>query len=270
MPAPNEITPKQLARLIGTPECPVLIDVCIDEDFQPHSTIIPGARRHPHTCIEDLVPDLTQHKTVVMCYKGLKLSQGAAALLRHHGVFCEVLMGGVTAWRDAGLPMVPFDKIPFQDNGSTLWVTGHRPKIDRIACPWLIRRFIDPYAKFLFVAPTEVLNVAEKFNATPFDVEHCVLTHRGDACSFDTFLEEFDLNIEPLSRLATIIRGADTNRHDLAPECAGLLAVSLGLSRMYKDDLVQLKAGFDIYDALYRWARDAVDETHVWPSVAKA
>ena len=264
MPALNEITPQQLSRLIGTPECPVLIDVCTDDDFNTDARLIPGARRHPFHKIEDLVPELSGQKVIVICFKGLKLSQGAAALLRHHGITCETLQGGNIAWRKADLPLVPIDKIPMQPDGTTLWVTRHRPKIDRIACPWLIRRFVDPRAKFLFVAPAQVHNVAEKFNASAFDVEDCFWTHRGENCTFDTMVDEFGLNTQAMQKLATIIRGADTDRHDLAPEAAGLMAASLGLSRIYRNDLEQLQAGIHLYDAFYRWARDASDETHTW------
>jgi rhodanese-related sulfurtransferase len=266
MPTPTQITPQQLARLIGTPDCPVLIDVCIDEDFNEDPRIIPSARRYSFNRIEDLAPELKGNKVIVICHKGLKLSQGAAALLRNHGIACETVQGGIVAWRETGLPLIPADKAPFQPDSPTLWVTRHRPKIDRIACPWLIRRFVDPRAKFLFVSASQVLNVAERFNATPFDVEDCFWTHRGDKCTFDTMIEEFALDIEPLHRLATIVRGADTDRLDLAPEAAGLMAVSLGLSRMHRDDLAHLEAGIDIYDAFYRWARDASDETHSWPA----
>jgi hypothetical protein len=144
-------------------------------------------------------------------------------------------------------------------------VTRHRPKIDRIACPWLIRRFVDPNARFLFVAPASVMDIADRFSATPFDVEGVFWSHRDERCTFDTMLEEFCLETEALKRLATVVRGADTNRHDLAPEAAGLLAVSLGLSRMYRNDLEQLEAGLVLYDAFYRWSRDATDEGHDWP-----
>jgi hypothetical protein len=145
-------------------------------------------------------------------------------------------------------------------------VTRSRPKIDRIACPWLIRRLVDPQAVFLFVAPSEVQAVAERFEATPFDVENVFWSHRGERCTFDVMIEEFGLASEPLDRLATIVRAADTARLDLAPEAAGLLAASLGLSRMYADDLAQLDAGMLLYDAFYRWCRDATGETHNWPS----
>jgi hypothetical protein len=145
-------------------------------------------------------------------------------------------------------------------------VTRLRPKIDRLACPWLIRRFIDPTAQFLFVAASQVEAVADRFGATPFDIEGVHFSHRGDGCTFDAMLEEFALQTDPLLRLATIIRGADTDQLDLAPQSAGLLAASLGLSRMYRDDLAQLEAGMGLYDAFYRWCRDAVDETHDWPA----
>jgi hypothetical protein len=158
--------------------------------------------------------------------------------------------------------------LPQRDSaGRTVWVTRARPKVDRIACPWLIRRFVDPDAVFLFVAPTEVAGVAERFQATPFDVDGAFWSHRGDKCSFDTMVEELGLGgFEALLRLAVIVRGADTAHPELAPQAAGLLAASLGLSRIYPDDHQQLEAGILIYDAFYRWCRDAVDETHDWVS----
>ena len=266
MPSPNEITVAQLSRLIGTTKAPVLVDICIDEDFNEDPRLIPGSFRHDFRYVSTLAPTLANRRVVVICQKGKKLSQGAAAVLRDRGIAAETLEGGIFAWRDAGEPMVPAAKLPSRNGeGRTVWVTRHRPKIDRIACPWLIRRFVDPNALFLFVSPAEVLSVAEKFEATPFDVENVFWSHRGDRCTFDIMIEEFALVTKPLQRLATIIRGADTNRHDLAPEAAGLLAASLGLSRMYRDDLEQLEAGMLLYDAMYRWARDATDEGHDWP-----
>lgn len=148
-------------------------------------------------------------------------------------------------------------------------MTRSRPKIDRIACPWLIRRFVDPSAVFLFVAPSEVTAVGERFSATPFDVEDVAWSHRGDLCTFDVMVADFGLASLPLQHLAAIVRGADTDRPEVAPESAGLLAISLGLSRVYADDLEQLEAGMTVYDALYRWCRDATDEAHSWPTSAK-
>jgi hypothetical protein len=203
----------------------------------------------------------------VSCQKGRKLAEGAAAWLRHRGALAEVVEGGFEAWRDAGLPLVPLASVPPRNaQGATVWVTRSRPKIDRIACPWLIRRFVDPGAVFLFVAAAEVDAVADRFGATPFDIENTRWSHRGELCTFDIMVEAFGLSSEPLLRLAAIVRGADTAHLDLVPEAPGLLAISLGLSRMYADDLAQLEAGMLIYDALYRWCRDATGETHNWPA----
>jgi len=263
----NSISPDKLARLIGTPKCPILIDVRTDEDFFADPHLIPGSLRRSHVNASDWANDHAGRSVVVACQKGLKLSQGVAAWLRHAGAAADSLEGGIEAWARAGLPRVAADKLPARDpQGRTVWVTRARPKVDRIACPWLIRRFVDPSAVFLFVAPPEVDAVADRFGATPFDVEGVFWSHRGETCTFDTMIEEFGLATEPLLRLATIIRGADTARPDLAPEAPGLLAASLGLSRMFSDDLAQLEAGMTLYDAFYRWCRDATGETHNWPN----
>jgi hypothetical protein len=201
-------------------------------------------------------------RVIVTCQRGRKLSEGSAALLRSRGVQAETLEGGHVAWAEAGLPLVPAALMA----QTALWVTRHRPKIDRIACPWLIRRFVNPAAQFLFVAPAEVPAVAQYFTATPFDIEGVTFTHRGEGCSFDALLDDFNLHSPALDRLALVIRGADTDRHELAPQSAGLLALSVGLSRQYRDDLQQLDAAMPLYDALYRWARDGHDEGHDWPA----
>ena len=265
----NTISAEKLARLIGTPKCPVLVDVRTDEDFASDPRLVPGSIRRPFAQVADWAHELSGRAAIVVCQKGLKLSHGAAAWLRHAGIPADSLEGGALAWAQAQLPMVPADRIPPPDpQGRTIWVTRSRPKIDRIACPWLIRRFVDPTAVFLFVPTPEVQGVAERFSATPFDIEgeDIFWTHRGDLCTFDVMVDEFGLATEPLKRLATIVRGADTARLDLAPEAPGLLAASLGLSRMYADDLAQLEAGLSLYDAFYRWCRDAAEETHNWPS----
>jgi rhodanese-related sulfurtransferase len=263
----NSISPDKLARLIGTPKCPILIDVRLAEDFAAEPQLVPGARRRDHRSVIDWAVDFSGSATIVICKRGGKLSEGVAAWLRHAGASADVLEGGHEAWAKAKLPSVPVAKLPPRDpQGRTVWVTRARPKVDRIACPWLIRRFIDPSAIFLFVAASEVQAVAENFAAVPFDIENVFWSHRGDLCTFDVMIEEFGLGTEPLKRLATIVRAADTARLDLSPEAPGLLAASLGLSRMYSDDLEQLEAGFALYDAFYRWCRDATDETHNWPS----
>ncbi|RYE72338.1 MAG: sulfurtransferase, partial [Hyphomicrobiales bacterium] len=190
-----------------------------------------------------------------------------AAWLRHEGVEAENLAGGFEAWREGGGLLVETGKLPKRDaKGRTLWVTRARPKVDRIACPWLIRRFVDREAVFLFVSASEVADVADRFGATPFDIDGVFWSHRGERCSFDTMIEEFGLTSPALDQLATIVRAADTARLDLVPQAAGFLAASLGLSRMYRDDLAQLEAGMLLYDAFYRWCRDANEETHNWPS----
>jgi hypothetical protein len=144
------------------------------------------------------------------------------------------------------------------------WVTRERPKIDRVACPWLIARFIDREPTFLFVPSAEVHRVAEAVGAIPFDIEGVELTHDGPLCSFDAILAKYSLDDTALRDLAVIVRGADTDDLQLAPQCAGLLAISLGLSRLFDDDHEQLRHGFLIYDALYAWLREARAERHTW------
>lgn len=267
MPAPNAISFDKLTRIIGTPRAPLLLDVRSEEDFAADPRLLPGAVRVDDQALAALAPQLGGQPSIAVCQAGHRRSQGAAAWLRAEGCASEYLDGGFEAWRSAGLPLIDPGKLPARDaQGRTVWVTRSRPKIDRIACPWLIRRFLDPRAIILFVAPAEVVGVAERYNASPFDIEGVFWSHRDDLCTFDVMLAEFGLGIPALDRLATIVRGADTARLDLAPEAAGLLAASLGLSRMYSDDLEQLEAGMLLYDAFFRWARDATDETHNWPT----
>jgi len=144
------------------------------------------------------------------------------------------------------------------------WITRERPKIDRVACPWLIARFIDATPEFLFAPPGEVLRLAAEQGATPFDVEGVELSHEGPRCSFDALLQKYRLTDPALQEIALIVRGADTAHLELAPQAAGLLAISLGLSRLFQDDQEQLRHGFVVYDALYAWATRARDETHTW------
>lgn len=274
MPSPSSISVDKLVRLIGRPDSPALFDVRTDEDFNASPLLIPGSQRRTWNDVATWGTSFVtrQKPAIVICQKGLKLSEGVAAWLRHEGASALNLEEGFLGWQKRGLPLVPMAKLPKPDSrGRTVWVTRARPKIDRIACPWLIRRFVDPEAVFLFVTPAEVLDVADRFGATPFDVDHESVhwSHRGARCTFDLMVEEFGLATEPLKRLALIVRGADTGHPEIAPESAGLLAASLGLSRMYSDDLQQLEAGMLLYDAFYRWCRDAVNEGHDWPPMAK-
>lgn len=265
MPSLNHIAPDKLARLIGTPTSPVIIDVRPADE----STLIPSSLRLPAEAVERWSATIGS-SAVVVDEDGASSAQGTAAWLRTEGVVADVLEGGLTAWRGAGLPLLDSAKLPRRDGqGRTVWVTRSRPKVDRIACPWLIRRFVDPRARFLFAPASDVLRVACDIDATPFDVAHddVFWSHRGERCTFDLMVEEFGLAaFAGLEYLSAIVRGADTGKPDLVPEAAGLLAFSLGLSRMHGDDLEQLEAGMPFYDALYRWCRDARSETHDWTS----
>ncbi|WBU62281.1 sulfurtransferase/chromate resistance protein [Paracoccus albus] len=271
MPAPDAITADKLSKLIGTSRCPIILDSQREVVRAKDPFLVPGANALSD---EEMTPERLKSliermsgPVVTVCAEGHARSQGLAALLRSRGIAAEYLEGGFAAWRAAGLPVIDPTKITARDaEGRSVWVTRSRPKIDRIACPWLIRRFVDPRAVFLFVAPAEVADVANTFGAMPFDVEDCFWSHRGELCTFDIMLQEFGLKLPALDRLAAIVRGADTARPDLAPEVPGLLAASLGLSRMYSDDLEQLEAGLALYDAFYRWCRDATSETHNWPT----
>jgi rhodanese-related sulfurtransferase len=257
------ISADKLFRLLGSSQSPFLVDVSLDEDVDADPFLLPSAVRRDHRVVDRWAAEIKSPSVVIICHKGRKLSEGVAAHLRLLGLSAEVLEGGNVAWAKAGLPRVPLARLA-SHGGGTLWVTRNRPKIDRIACPWLIRRFVDPLARFLFVSPSEVEGVAQRFDAVAFDMDEGFWSHRAERCTFDTMLTEFGLETPALMTLAQIVRGADTNRLDLAPEAAGLLAVSLGLSRLHASDLDQLEQGLIVYDALYRWARDAMDEKHDW------
>lgn len=150
------------------------------------------------------------------------------------------------------------------------WITRERPKIDRIACPWLIARFIDKEPEFFFVPAADVHRLAAELGAIPYDVEGVELSHVGQLCSFDAFLAKYHLTDPALHELAVIVRGADTDRHDLAPQCPGLFAISLGLSRIFADDHEQLTHGMVMYDALHAWLKQGRSETHDWnPQAAR-
>lgn len=261
MPSLNEISPSQLMRLLGGPSAPLILDVRTQDDFDDDPRLVPTTLRVDHRQVSDVAGLKHADHVVVICHKGKKLSHGAAGILRGMGLRAEVLKGGFVDWSQADLPLHP-PNIPIGSQRATLWVTRHRPKIDRVACPWLIRRFIDPEARFLFVPPSEVLDVADRFSAIPFDVDDAPWTHHGAGCTFDALIRGFGLSHPPLDRMAEVIRAADTNRLDDAPQAAGLLALSIGLSRLHKEDQRQLDAAIPLYDALYRWARDGFEETH--------
>jgi rhodanese-related sulfurtransferase len=234
---------------------PLIVDVRRKAAFLAADAWIAGALRCDPEQVGDWSSKLpTAARVVVYCVHGHEVSQGAARALRERGFEARYLEHGFEGWREGGGAVM--DK---PVGGPTCWVTRERPKIDRIACPWLVARFIDPDARFLYTAPHEVAAIAEQERAQPYDVPGAALGHAGESCSFDAFIARFHLGMDPaLGKLADIVRGADTDRLDLAPQCAGLLAISLGLSHLYSDDHALLRQAMPVYDALYRWCQDAL------------
>ncbi len=261
-----------LSKLLGGPHWPQVVDVRLADDFAADPRDLPGAVHREEGGFAQWVNDLDRARSVVVsCQRGLKVSQALVARMRAGGWRASSLGAGFAGWRDAGLPLVSRDAL--QKIGWTegaFWVTRRRPKIDRAACPWLIRRFIDPSARFLYVEPDQVEAVAARTGGIAYDIPGVTVTHAGKDCSFDTLLKITGLaGFAPVDRVATIVRGADNARLDLAPEAAGLLAASLGLSHLAGDDDHGMIAGaFVIYDGLFAWAANAAGETHNWPPKA--
>jgi rhodanese-related sulfurtransferase len=264
------ILPAELWNLIGTARAPQIVDTRRREAYDTAPGLIPSAIWRDIAEIEQWSATLDRERPVVFCCRlGHQMSQIAAAHLRAEGADARVLAGGYAAWTEAKLSLLNKAVLDrFAPRRPSLWVTRRRPKIDRVACPWLIRRLIDPQTRILFVEPDQVVNVAKESGAVPFDIEGVEISHEGPRCSFDTMLKLFGLEDEPaLNRLALIVRGADTARPDLAPEAAGLHAVSLGLSALAgDDDHGLLRHGFMVYDALFAYLRFAAHERHNWPA----
>lgn len=238
----------------------------------PRPACLPKAEWRDFATLAEWSKSLDRARPVLFaCRFAHQMSQIPAAQLRQDRFDARVLEGGYAGWEKAGLPLLnkaALDRLA--GNRPSLWVTRRRPKIDRVACPWLIRRFIDDRARIVFVDADRVPEVAKEIRAVPFDIDGVEISHEGERCSFDTLLRLFGLEGEPtLARLALIVRGADTARPDLAPEAAGLHAVSLGLSAMAGDgDHGLLRTGFLVYDALLAWLRHAAQERHNWPAKA--
>jgi rhodanese-related sulfurtransferase len=271
--SPFSLSVHDLASRLGGPHWPQVVDTCTDDDFAANAADLPGSIHRGEAEMDLWCKALDRDRDVVIsCQKGLKISQGIVARLREQGWRnVSTLAGGFVAWKAAGLPLL--DRAALAALGpreGSIWVTRRHPKIDRAACPWLIRRFIDPAARFLFVDPDQVEAVAARTGGIPYDIPSVAMTHRGEDCSFDTILKTAGLAAHaPLQRLADIIRGTDNARRDLAPEAAGLLAASLGLSRLAgDDDHAMIHKAFVIYDGLYAWAAHAKGETHNWPPKA--
>ena len=266
MTAMTEISPEELIALVGTAKCPPVFDVRREEAFRSAETMVPAAHWRDHRAAAHWAEEVPAGgEAIVYCAHGHQVSQAAASLLHQAGRRARVLAGGFDGYVAAGGPtMRRTDWLDPAAAAPSRWVTRNRPKIDRIACPWLIRRFVDPTAEIHFVAHGWVREAAEELGGIPFDIPDVAFSHVGETCSFDTFLDLFALEAPGLRELAVIVRGADTDRHELSPQAPGLLAVSLGLSLAYDDDLQQLEAGMILYDALHAWCRSGRGERHDW------
>jgi len=254
------ISTAELRHDIQSAQPPLVIDVRKAPAFHAARDLIDGAlRRAPEDAAQWAGSLPRAGSVVVYCVHGHEVSQGACSTLQAAGVAARYLEGGIEAWRGAGgaLRAKPAD-------AATRWVTRERPKIDRIACPWLIRRFIDPGAEFFYVPTPEVRRFATERDAVPYDIPEVEFSHRGELCSFDAFVAAYRLSDPALGELALIVRGADTDRHGLAPQASGLAALSLGLSRLFADDHAMLERGMVMYDALYLWCKEGKSEVHTW------
>ena len=255
------ITASELKSALTGGEPPLVIDVRKPPAFRVALDVAAGALRRDPEAVGSWMKTLPRASSVVVyCVHGHEVSQGVAKALNEHGIGAHYLEGGIETWKaEGGL----LDRKP--SGAGTRWVTRERPKIDRIACPWLIARFVDRDAEFLYVPPKEVRETAQARDAIPYDIPDVYFTHAGELCSFDAFIGHYRLSADPaLKRLALIVRGADTGKLDLAAQAPGLAAVSLGLSRIFSDDHEMLKHGMVMYDALYAWCKEGQDEFHTW------
>jgi rhodanese-related sulfurtransferase len=261
------ISADDLYQRLGSAAAPIVIDARRAPAFDADERMVVGAIR----CNPEELAAWRHGRTdcrpvVVYCVHGREVSQGVAETLRGLGIDARYLAGGIGAWVEQNLPTR-------RKTGpaSARWVTRERPKIDRIACPWLIRRFIDPEAEFLFVPTERVFAVAAETGATAYDIPGAEpFSHDGELCSFDAFLKVYGINDRALDALALIVRGADTARLKLTPQSPGLLALSLGLSANFPDDHAMLEHGIVMYDAFYAWCRSLQGETHNWTPPASA
>jgi rhodanese-related sulfurtransferase len=244
----NAISATELRARIADRRPPLVIDVRRAPAFHGSREMIQGALRRDPAQVSAWAPLLPREVGVVVyCVHGHEVSQQAAAALAEAGIEARFLEGGIEeGWKATGGAL---DRKPA--DAATRWVTRERPKIDRIACPWLVARFVDPQAEFLYVPAKDVLQVAKEKEAIAYDVKDVHFGHEGDRCSFDAFIRHYRLADPALERLATIVRAADTSRLHLAPEAPGLLAISSGLSRNFVDDHEMLRHGMVMYDALY-------------------
>lgn len=244
-------TPQDLYRQIGTAAAPLVIDVRRSDAFDADDGLIVGAIRRLPEDVERWRRDLPPGRDVVVyCAKGQEVGRDTAAALAAAGIGAAYLEGGMARWRELGLPTRR--RI---GSGPSRWVTRERPKVDRIACPWLVRRFVDPEAEFIYVPSDAVRDTAARLGGTPYDIPGVEFGHVGAFCSFDAFIRIYGIADPALDRLALIVRGADTGHPELTPQSPGLLALSQGLSANFADDHEMLAHGMVVYDALYAWCR---------------
>jgi len=251
------ITPAALRQALRSTQPPLVIDVRKRPAFLGAAELIRGALRRDPLRVADWGASLPSASSVVAyCVHGHEVSQAVAQALRNVGLEARYLEGG--------LEQGDGEREKKPAGASTRWITRERPKIDRIACPWLVKRFVDPEAEFLYVPAADVRRIAAERDAEPYDIPDVKLSHEGERCSFDAFLKAYRLTDPALAELAVIVRGADTGRLELAPQAAGLAAISLGLSRSFRDDHEMLEHGIVMYDALYAWCKEGKEEVHTW------
>ena len=294
-PLNSPVLPQELGVRLGRADAPLLLDVRREGKFLESPYLIAGAQR----CAPEDVAAFADaqralnplREIVVYCVYGHNVSADAVATLRAAGLNARNLAGGIeggeegvdtpqdiAAWR-ANRPLTVTKRADWGVTGEqpSRWITRARPKIDRIACPWLIHRFIDPRAEFFYVPTAQVFDEAKRLNAVAYDIPGAPVSHEGERCSFEVLVQAFGLQHAALDKLARMVRGADTDKLDMAPESAGLLAISLGLSRLHADDHAMLDAAMPLYDALYAWCQSVSTavwqgtpaETHNWPSEAE-
>ena len=260
------ISVSSLLASCGSASSPLLIDVRRAPAFEADTIMLAAATWRDPFATDEWIKFLPhQSDIVVYCVHGHEISKNACVALRTAGLHAHYLKVGIEAWKESGAPTIrrqPDLCIPSRFNAPSKWITRERPKIDRIACPWLIRRFIDPVAEFLYVPAAAVFGSAKSLAATAYDVPNVQFSHRGEECSFDAFIHDFEINDPVLYDLAAIVRGADTGKPELTPQSSGLLAISMGLSALYPNDHEMLEHGMVLYDALYAWLKRARTEVH--------
>jgi rhodanese-related sulfurtransferase len=253
---PISISAESLYRVLGTAAAPLILDVRRAHAFDADDRLIVGAIRRDPATLQSWQSGLpTGRLIVVYCAHGQRVGQAVAAALRDAGHDARFLAGGIAGWTAQGLPTRRKIGPPPQSWAPGKWVTRERPTIDRIACPWLISRFIDPEAEFIYVPADTVREAASRLGATPYDIPGVEFGHHGELCSFDAVIGVYGIRDGALDRLALIVRGADTSHPELTPQSPGLLAISQGLKVNFTDDHAMLAHGMVVYDALYAWCR---------------